>query len=91
MVNFKQKNSLRDVGGGRRKRMQCEACKLRSQCLNFGNEEIREKISKCTDYVYEGTIPVHTHSLSKSLFRSRDNSVDVTSNDVLGDVDNTAR
>lgn len=71
--------------------MQCEDCKFRNECLNFGIEEIKEKSSSCTDYVCESPMPTHTHPIFRPLFRSRDNAMDRSSNDVLSNIDNSAR
>lgn len=63
--------------------MQCEDCKLKNKCGNFGIEEIKNNYFSCTDYVSETSMPAHTHPVFTSLFRNRDNGVNRSSDDML--------
>lgn len=71
--------------------MQCESCKLKNECLNCGNKDIKENYFSCTDYDSEIPMPAHTHPLFKSLFSSRNKTMNRSSDDMLCDVDNATR
>lgn len=71
--------------------MQCEDCKLKNKCGNFGIEEITTGYFSCTNYVSETSMTSHAHPIFKPLFRNRDDGVNRSSDDMLCNIFDSTR